>query len=499
MKILSIQKDHLASVCVFEKGNLIYYNQEERLSRKRKDSGVPFYCIEQVKKLFGKVDRCVLTGYDTDVNTTDVICKYLTHIKLLDKLEDGYCYNTPHHLSHAAKAYYSSGFKKAIIFVVDGMGSTFDNGYETTTVFKVNNGEFETIHKKFFTDTIDIGQFYGNVSKRLGWNHEEGKLMGLSAYGKPNKHIQNYLHTNIFWQNTSKEFEQYVLKNKEDLAFETQSLFERVYMKLVKEHIEPGYDVIMTGGTALNVVNNYKIRKALPSYYKLFIDPICGDEGNCIGIGAYYIDKVLGYRINKKSISQIYLNPMYQYDDKESNSNLNEVVDILTNKNVVAFYQGRAEAGPRALGNRSLLLDPSLHNGKQIMNEIKHREPFRPFACVVLEEEAKNWFEMDKIKNSPHMMYAVKVKEKKKSKIPSVVHVDGTCRIQTVNKNDNAKLYNLLKLFYKKTKIPILMNTSFNVDGEPIVETPKNAIDTFQKSSIKYLYYADLEKLCYKK
>ena len=97
------------------------------------------------------------------------------------------------------------------------------------------------------------------------------------------------------------------------------------------------------------------------------------------------------------------------------------------------------------------------------------------------------------------MMYALKVKEKKKSKIPSVVHVDGTCRIQTVNKNDNAKLYNLLKLFYKKTKIPILMNTSFNVDGEPIVETPKNAIDTFQKSSIKYLYYADLEKLCYKK
>lgn len=498
MIVLSIHKNHLCSASVFENGKLVYYNQEERLSKKRKDFGFPFYCIDQIKTKFKKIDRCVVTGYNTEPDSNDIIFKYLIHLGLLDKLQDGYSYEQSHHFSHAAKAYYSSGFKKAIIFVVDGRGSDFDQGYETTSIYKVDK-EIQLIHKNLFTDTIDIGQFYSNVSKALGYKQEEGKLMGLAPYGKPNKYIQENIHTNIFWKDASKEFLEYILAHPEDLAYATQDLFEKKYMELIDRFIEPGYDVIMTGGTALNVTNNFKIRKRLPKKYKLFIDPLCGDEGNSIGIGAYYCNTILKQKINHKDISRVYLNPQYKYNYKlkdnelEKTASLQDVVRLLLGKNIVALYQGSAEAGPRALGNRSLLLDPRIKNGKDIMNKVKKRESFRPFACSILKEEASKWFDMNCLKESPHMMYAVDCL--KKTKIKSVVHIDNTSRVQTVSKEFNSNLYKLLKIFKKETGVPLLMNTSFNTDGKPIVETPEDAINTLRKSDIKYLYFVDIKKL----
>ena len=142
-----------------------------------------------------------------------------------------------------------------------------------------------------------------------------------------------------------------------------------------------------------------------------------------------------------------------------------------------------------------MLLDPRIKNGKDIMNTVKQREWFRPFGASILEEEAHKWFDMAGLKNSPYMLYAVEALKGVKEKIPSVIHVDNTCRIQTVNEKQNPVLYKILKLFNEKTGVPILMNTSFNLAGDTLVESPEDAIDTFENSDIDYLYFADIERL----
>ena len=158
------------------------------------------------------------------------------------------------------------------------------------------------------------------------------------------------------------------------------------------------------------------------------------------------------------------------------------------------MIQGKAEAGPRALGNRSLLLDPTLPGAKDLMNSIKKREEFRPFACSILEDEADTYFDMLNIKQSPYMMHAPQARELAKQKIPSLVHVDNTCRIQTINKNQNKVLYNLLKKF----KTPVIMNTSFNLAGYPMVDTFEDIVFTLRNSLLKYVYFADCKKLLIK-
>lgn len=166
----------------------------------------------------------------------------------------------------------------------------------------------------------------------------------------------------------------------------------------------------------------------------------------------------------------------------------NEAVKQILNQQVVAIFQNSSEYGPRGLGNRSLLFDPRNKNGKDIVNKIKKREWFRPFAGTVLLEHAHDWFDMGTIKESPYMSYAIPVKEEKKSIIPAITHVDGTCRVQTVTKEQNKKFYEIIKLFYEKTNVPILFNTSFNLAGETLVETKQDAINTLNRSDINYLY-----------
>jgi carbamoyltransferase len=169
-------------------------------------------------------------------------------------------------------------------------------------------------------------------------------------------------------------------------------------------------------------------------------------------------------------------------------TNKEKVIEKILQQEIVAIFQNSSEYGPRALGNRSLLFDPRNKNGKDIVNKIKRREWFRPFAGTVLLEHAKDWFEMGTIKESPYMSYAIPVKEDKKSIIPCITHVDGTCRIQTLTKEQNKNYYELIKLFYQKTNVPIVFNTSFNLAGEPLVETKEDALDVLDRSDINYLY-----------
>ena len=174
-------------------------------------------------------------------------------------------------------------------------------------------------------------------------------------------------------------------------------------------------------------------------------------------------------------------------------TNKQEAVDLILQQEIVAIFQGQSEWGPRALGNRSLLFDPRNKDGKDIVNKIKKREWYRPFAGSCLLEHANDWFEMGIIKESPYMTFAIPVKEEKKSLIPCITHVDGTCRIQTVTKEQNKNFYELIDEFYRRTNVPMLFNTSFNLAGEPLVETLDDAHSTIERSNLKYIYLPDLQ------
>jgi carbamoyltransferase len=176
-----------------------------------------------------------------------------------------------------------------------------------------------------------------------------------------------------------------------------------------------------------------------------------------------------------------------------------DVVALLRGKNIVTIFQGRSENGPRALGNRSVLFDPTFEDGKDFVNEVKHREYFRPFAGSILEEDAHEWFDLRGMKNSPFMMYAVNCQPGVEEKIPAVIHVDGTCRIQTVTQEQNFHWYNLIKEFKNQTGVPALFNTSFNLAGEPLVESINDALRTIFQCDINYLYLPEVGKLLIKK
>jgi len=173
----------------------------------------------------------------------------------------------------------------------------------------------------------------------------------------------------------------------------------------------------------------------------------------------------------------------------------NDVSKLISNRNIVAFFQGKSEAGPRALGNRSFLYDPRDKKGRDYVNKVKRREWYRPFAGSILIEHVNEWFDMRGLEQSPYMMYAVNVLEDKCEKIPSILHVDNTCRVQTVSKSQNLHYYNLIKSFYDETGVPILFNTSFNLAGEPLVETLDDAIHTLERCDVKYLYLPEKEEL----
>jgi carbamoyltransferase len=171
------------------------------------------------------------------------------------------------------------------------------------------------------------------------------------------------------------------------------------------------------------------------------------------------------------------------------------VKDYILNQKLGAIYQGKSECGPRALGNRSIIFDPRISNGKEIVNRVKKRERFRPFAATVLEEESHKWFDMIGITSSPFMTFAFNILEHKKDQVPSIVHVDNTCRIQTINEKQNKIYYNLIKTFFEFTGVPMLLNTSFNLAGNPMVEDVTDAIETLYKSELDYVYFPELNLL----
>jgi carbamoyltransferase len=263
-------------------------------------------------------------------------------------------------------------------------------------------------------------------------------------------------------------------------------------------------NVVISGGFGLNCVANYKYLKKFPEI-KFYIDPIAHDGGTAIGL-ARYAWYQYSKEIDARPLKSLYLGAPPDYSQLDillkqvkgvvvQDTTVGAVAELLDQGNIVALFQGGAEGGPRALGNRSILFDPRRPDGKDFVNQVKRREWFRPFAGSCLEEHANEWFDMAGLVDSPYMMFAVDVREDRAEQLPAVTHVDRTCRVQTVNQEQNPHYYDLIQAFYARTGVPVVFNTSFNLAGEPLVDSMLDAIVTIMNTDINYLYLPEIGKL----
>jgi len=300
------------------------------------------------------------------------------------------------------------------------------------------------------------------------------------------------------------------MQNRRDLAYACQQQTQEQVVNLIRKAVKmTGRNkVVISGGFGLNCVANYHYLDALKDDgIELYCEPVSNDAGTAIGAAmmfwrAFSEDATVLPRNNS-----LYLGPVHTYADADINAfaeshgaeitdaTHSDIVDLLVAKNIVTIFQGRSENGPRALGNRTVMFDPRFKDGKDFVNGVKHREYFRPFAGSILEEHAHEWFDLRGMESSPTMMYAVNCQPGVAEKIPSIIHIDGTCRIQTVNQEQNKHYYDLIKTFYDKTDCPIIFNTSFNLGGDPLVETLFDAVDTLSRCEIEYLYLPEYSKL----
>ena len=434
-----------------------------------------------------------------------------------------------HHMSHAAYAFFTSSFDKSAILSIDGVGE-----WTTTSFGFAQNNEIKLTHDIRWPHSV--GLLYSAFTYFLGFQVNEGeyKLMGLSAYGKPKYYdliVDNLvdvkddgsIHLNMKYFSftydkvmTNKKFSMLFgiprrQKNDKteqihfDIGASIQRVLEDILLKMANYVYEKTKmkNLCLAGGVALNGVANYRILKESP-FENIHIPPSPGDAGSAIGCAQYlYYIHNKNKRIIEKDHAKIIRENVYvgpQFDDKQikhfldSNkipyqkfdrqSLLQNTAKLISDGNIVGWYQGKMEWGPRALGNRSILADPRDVKMKDTLNEkIKHRESFRPFAPSVLEEHAVDYFEIDV--PSPYMLMVANVKQP--DKIPAVTHVDGTGRLQTVSKQSNPLYYDLINEFYRITKIPIIINTSMNVMGEPIVNTPEQAYNMILKTDMDYI------------
>jgi carbamoyltransferase len=295
------------------------------------------------------------------------------------------------------------------------------------------------------------------------------------------------------------------------MAYAVQVQSQQEVLNLIRKSVNNTgiNNVVLSGGYGLNCVANYFYLNELKNEnINFYVEPISSDAGTAIGAAMMVYHDITNNRNVRSYADSLYLGPEYSYTDDDikkvvekysaeiqENVTNKDIVKLLRNKNIVSYFQGRSENGPRALGNRSILFDPTFVDGKDFVNIVKRREYFRPFAGSILQEFAHEWFDMRGMEQSPHMMYAMNCQPGIAEKIPSIIHIDGTCRIQTVTYNQNSNYYSLIKEFYNETGVPILFNTSFNLGGEPLVETLDDAVRTLANSDIEYLYLPEHSKL----
>ena len=530
--------------CLLEDGKIRVAITEERLTRQKFDGGfiksIP-YCLEEAGISIADVDLFVFS----------VCCDrpldlhYLTSVLKRQKFfippsKIAIC--PSHHLSHACSAFFVSPFDEAIIFISDGEGNVIDNHLEPDHWANRNERISYYLgqgnHLSFLGRDADgigdlgLGNGYDYILTWIGFNlyQDAGKVMALAAYGETDAfegaHIFTYengiikcllepIHTNmslsvrrLIARYTGKEIgicKSTSLLNQiqKNIARLVQDDLEQILIKKTNDLVkETNVDKLcIAGGVGLNCVANSALLDK-SSAKTIFIPPVPGDSGQCLGNALY------GYHVLlKKPRIQIMTNAYYgkEYSNHDIEIALKShaffnyyqpddifltTAELISQKHVIGWFQSRSEFGPRALGNRSILGDPRFVCMKDLLNlRVKHREQFRPFAPSVLIDKVNDYFEIDT--PSPFMQFAPRVKPDKLPIIPAVVHIDGTARVQTVSFQDNPKFYNLILQFELLTGVPVLLNTSFNIAGEPIVESPEDALQCFNSTEIDFLVIND--------
>lgn len=525
---------HDSAACILKDGQLIAAAEEERFTHIKHGKRpvpfsayeLPFHAIDYCLKIAGihlkEVDEFAYS-FDPSICRIPVYDKndelFLSSIrKAPNQLVSGFPHHlqerfsgadaikmrwhfVDHHIAHAASAFFCSPFESAAVMVMDGRGENV-----STTYYHGKNTDLVKLAEVNIPHSL--GLLYEMITDHLGFLHssDEYKVMALASYGKP-------VYSDIFRQmiaigqngdytvdasDLSEKFgpkrkrNEPFLKRHFDIAFSLQQVLQEKVLQLVEwlYNQTKEENLCLAGGVALNCVLNAEIRDKGP-FKNVWIQPASGDSGTALG-AALWIDAIAGSKKRNFEMQHVYWGP--EYADKEiedflqwtkvpyrrSQSIAADAAALLADDKIIGWYQGRMEFGPRALGARSILASPIHPDMQQRLNDIKDREDFRPVAPVVLEEDANEWFE--NAGDSPFMLFVNRVREDKAAMIPAVRHVDGTARIQTINEFQHPLYYNLIKEFKKKTGVPVLVNTSFNTRGEPIVCTPRDAIECFWTS-----------------
>ena len=535
MNILSISTSHDASVSLFCDGKLKYFGKEERLSGFKHDRGCT-KALDYIIKNDLKVDLVVLNA----VFSPDQFNYFLEPVLRKQFDCDVIHYENEHHLSHAVLAFQRSDFEESLVCVIDRNGSTNNYFSEVESIFKIdNNFNVDTLYKNFQIPQIGkvdfekeildrmkdvscdircdsilgITQVYESATTLIGEHVlNNGKVMGLSSYGKDsefkNLFYNGIADSHLFMRNSGSENNRILLKEYydrgtdkitesnyqfyADYAFQVQKQTQEEVLRIIKTYVEKTNikKVCVSGGYGLNVVTNSYLVKNLPDV-DFYFDSIPDDTGISLGAGSYCYKKKTGIipTIPKDTFFHHVSYDLKGISGKRVSAR--DIAKFIVDGKIVAVFNGQAETGPRALGNRSILFDARNPDAKEIINTVKGREWYRPFACSVLKEDAKEYFDMYHLDESPNMTLSFPVKT---SNIPGVTHVDNTCRIQTVDRSIS-HFYNVLKEFRNFTGVSVLLNTSFNLAGKPLVETPEEAIKVFKESKIDVLWFPEINRM----
>ncbi len=542
---------HDSAAVLLRDGEIVFAAQEERYTRKKQDENFPKNAVDHALKAAGitVADLTEVVFYEKpflkfferiletqiDVWPRGFIMFHramrewmLKKLWIPQTIKKELSFDKPilfttHHESHAASAYYCSGFPDAAIVSVDGVGE-----WATTTIGHGQGKDMKLLRAIHFPHSL--GLLYSALTYYLGFkvNSAEYKVMGLAPYGEPKymKEMKTLIHVKddgsfeldmsyftyeygltmtgrkiekLFGHPTRKGEEKLEQFHK-DVAASLQQITEEVMLKIAAEakRLTGSKYLCLAGGVALNCVANGKILRA-KLFDDIFIQPAAGDAGGALGAAlAVWHKKYEGERLPR--LGNVYLGNEYSESEFETflkqenlpfekltqEAIIEKTAGLLSGENVIGWFQGRMEYGPRSLGNRSIIADArNKENWQKVNVKIKFRESFRPFAPTVLEEKAKEYFDLDR--ESPYMLLVADVHAAKRQEIPAVTHVDGSARIQTIRADQNPTYHALLSAFQKRTGCGVIINTSFNVRGEPIVESPKDALNCFLNTDMDYL------------
>lgn len=526
---------------VVEDGDIAVGVSEERLNRQKYSPGYGAaleYCLEYLDAGPEEIDRYVFSNCLERPQSVNQVQKQLDE-RGIDIPRERIVVSESHHLSHAASAFFPSQYDEALILVADHAGNTVTgdygryefNGLERTSVYAGNGTDIELVGRHHDTcSVLGLGTAYRYVTMYLGFRtyKDAGKVMGLASYGdgelsdyrlfdddwncliENNPHnrsaaVRQCLQRQGFDPGERKSDPSSPSKLQKEIAWLLQREVERVLVELVDHYAaRTGHETLcFAGGVALNCVANERIRRET-RIERIYVPPAPGDYGQPLG-NALYGTYLVGNNERRVELSNAYFGRTYPdaaiKETLEATDGVTYrvaddvqefVASALANGDLVGHFHGRSEFGPRALGNRSIIADPRDEETKTYVNRnVKFRENFRPFAPTILREYYDEYFDAEWNPPCQFMILAQRVRPSKVDEIPAVVHVNGSSRVQTITREQNARYYDIIDEFYRRTGVPVVLNTSFNLAGEPIVETPQDAVSTFLRSGLDYLVLGD--------